>query len=122
MSRLLLLLLLLNQEVPLAILVFNRESRRFEPTTAIIDHVEAARILIDVLRVLLLLRCRSSRKPMLLRELKGGATSRQLRAFLSFRPFEHEVNFTPRISSGHFEVLGLNRELLLQAIFSWLFN
>jgi myo-inositol-1-phosphate synthase len=66
----LMLLLLLYKEVPLAILVFNRESRRFKAIIAIIDHVEAARILIDVLRVLLLLRCRSSREPILLRELK----------------------------------------------------
>ena len=57
----LMLLLLLNKEVPLAILVFNRESRRFKAIIAIIDHVKAARILIDVLGVVLLLRCRSSR-------------------------------------------------------------
>ena len=118
----LILLLLLNKEVPLAILIFNRESRRFEPSIAIIDHVETARILIDVLGLLLFLRCCSGCKPILLRELKGGATSGQLRAFLSFRAFEHEVNFTPRISSGHFEVLGAHRELLFQAIFSWLLD
>jgi hypothetical protein len=56
-------------------LVFNRESRRFKAIIAIIDHVKAARILIDILRVLLLLSCRSSREPILLRELKGGAAS-----------------------------------------------
>jgi len=54
-------LLLLNKEVPLAILVFNRESRRFKAIIDIINHVKAARILIDVLGVVLLLRCRSSR-------------------------------------------------------------
>jgi len=69
------LLLLLNKEVPLAILVFNRESRRFYATSAIIDHVKAARILIDVLRVLLVISCRSSCEPILLRELKRGAAS-----------------------------------------------
>ena len=118
----LILLLLLNKEVPLAILVFNRESRRFKPAIAIIDHVETARILIYVLWVLLFLRCCSSREPILLREFKGGATSCQLRAFLSFWAFKHQVNFTPRISAGHFEVLRAHRQLLLQAIFSWLLD